>query len=404
MPDRRLASLLRDIWIGVRSQPGRAGLSFMGIAIGMAALTILLAVLGGLREKSRRMIRELGVNVFVVTQNLGEEEDGRRGPELSPKHVALLEAGLPGHLVAATRLSSVPSSSVKSGLTVVETSPALCRLRGWSLAEGRFLDERDLRNREHSAVATRAAARLMNWRVGDTIVLRTAPFRLVGIVDAGGDVLSAEGADRAVAIGEHVVFVPLTVMQTWRPDDMDVTGADAIYVRAPEPRQMDASVLRAQRLMSQPDLGLTGLSWITPWTLVRQLTRLEELIKLTVGSIAFLCLVLGGTTLMSLMLANVRDRIPEIGLRRTLGAGPRDIGILFLTEACAITLAAAAVGAVAAHGLLFLGRDAFPVPLSLGLGTVVLPILSAVVLGVAFSYWPARLAAGINPADALRNE
>ena len=59
-----------DIVDGVRSQPGRAGLSVLAIAVGTVALTLLLAALGGLREKARHMVEELGVNVIaVVSEN-----------------------------------------------------------------------------------------------------------------------------------------------------------------------------------------------------------------------------------------------------------------------------------------------------------------------------------------------
>jgi hypothetical protein len=63
---RNLGASLRDIGEDVRARPGRAGLSFLAIAVGMTALTVLLAVLGGLAERSRRIVGELGVNVFAV--------------------------------------------------------------------------------------------------------------------------------------------------------------------------------------------------------------------------------------------------------------------------------------------------------------------------------------------------
>jgi putative ABC transport system permease protein len=120
--------------------------------------------------------------------------------------------------------------------------------------------------------------------------------------------------------------------------------------------------------------------------------------------VALLCLALGGTTLMSLMLANVRDRIPEIGLRRSLGAMPSDIAMLFVAEGCLVTAGASAAGIAAAGAVAALGAGAFPAPVTLGGTAVLIPALASVGLGAIFSWWPARMAARLPPAEALRND
>jgi putative ABC transport system permease protein len=107
---------------------------------------------------------------------------------------------------------------------------------------------------------------------------------------------------------------------------------------------------------------------------------------------------------MSLMIANVRDRVTEIGLRRAMGASRWDIALLFVIEACLITFMAAVTATLATHMLLLIGRNAFPVPLSLGYPSILIPILVALLLGIISSYWPAKSAAEIMPSEALRNE
>jgi putative ABC transport system permease protein len=159
-----------------------------------------------------------------------------------------------------------------------------------------------------------------------------------------------------------------------------------------------------RELLTQPDQRVSGLAWITPESLLHRIRRLQRTIRLTVGSIAVLCLLLGGTTLTSLMVANVRDRVTEIGLRRALGATSRDIAVLFVWEACLVTAAAAVIGTAATHLVLLLGRRGLPVPVHLGLVTLLVPVVVSLALGSASSYWPARSAAAIAPSEALRNE
>ena len=107
---------------------------------------------------------------------------------------------------------------------------------------------------------------------------------------------------------------------------------------------------------------------------------------------------------MSLMVANVRERVMEIGLRRALGASQWDIAALFVMEACLVAGSAAVVATLGTNLLLSLGRQAFPTSLRLGWVSILTPLIVAVFLGIVFSYWPARFAAKITPSEALRNE
>ena len=59
-------SPLTDLWDGMRTQPGRVALSFLAIAVGIAALTVLIAVLDGLEARSKLIVHELGVNVLQL--------------------------------------------------------------------------------------------------------------------------------------------------------------------------------------------------------------------------------------------------------------------------------------------------------------------------------------------------
>ena len=104
------------------------------------------------------------------------------------------------------------------------------------------------------------------------------------------------------------------------------------------------------------------------------------------------------------MLANVRDRIPEIGLRRALGATSVDVRFLFVAEACLVTVVSAVIGLVTAVVMVALMRGRFGPELQVGISSALVPLAVSLAVGVAFSYWPAKMAASISPAEALRND
>lgn len=394
---------LRDIAEDIRARPGRAGLSFLAIVVGMTALTVLLAVLGGLQERGRQIVQELGVNVFGIVQGPGAS--GPDAKRLAGRHADLLMQNLKDCLVAGTKSYEVPTTGFDRQLKVIATDHALLAIRQWRVTDGRFLDEHDLRNRERVAVLSDTLARAWRWKVGDVIQLRDTPFRVVGIVAVTAGALDGEASDPAVAPGERAVFVPRTVPPYWLSSRIvPEEELEAIFVRVDGEAAFDRAVARSRLLLAQPDQGVAGLSFVTPDVLLEKVRRLQATIRMTVGSIAALCLILGGTTLMSLMVANVRDRVTEIGLRRALGATAADIAGLFVLEAILVTAGAAIAGSGGTALALALTRHVFPVPLALHAGIVLVPLAAAVLLGTLFSYGPARAAARISPAEALRNE
>ncbi len=401
--NRRLRAALRDIFDDVRARPGRAGLSFLALGVGMTALTVLLAVLGGLQERSRQILEELGAQVFAVTQ-APPEDSPRDASRLRPHHVDYLRANLAGGAVSGIRMYDVAGPDERT-IRVMATDGSLLDIRPWRLLEGRFLDAQDLAQRDRVAVATQRLSDDYGWRVGATAILRDTPFRIVGILALGSGALESETTESALLPSERTFFVPATLPPYWRPSrTMPEATLDALYVRAPAALPLETAVEQVRSLLTQPDQFVGDLSFITPEVLLQRLRKLQDTIRFTAGSIALLCLVLGGTTLMSLLVANVRERVTEIGLRRALGATQADIAGLFVLEAVLLTGIAAIVGAGGTGLVLALARDQFPVPLRLDVVVLVTPLFVATLLGAAFSFWPARAAARISPAEALRNE
>jgi putative ABC transport system permease protein len=345
----------------------------------------------------------LGANVFVIQADQGEA--GTKVQKILPRQLDTLSMNLPGCSLARVREHLVPVPEFDQHLTILGTEPSLAAIRQWSMKSGRFLDQVDIQQKDRYAVLPSEMGREFNVQVGDLIHIRRIPFTVIGLIEHGASAVDAANPESDEGPGGRTVFIPHSVAPHWiENSDPPEMGFDAVYVRAPAGKRMDKVVNVAERILAQPDLDAGTFSWVTPDVLLQGLKRLQQTVKLTVGSIAVLCLILGGTTLMSLMVANVQDRIREIGLRRALGATSKDIALLFVVEACIVTASAALVSTFVTHVALWMGKSHFPVPLELGLFSLLVPLVVALLLGAAFSYWPARAAASINPSDALRVE
>ena len=160
-----------------------------------------------------------------------------------------------------------------------------------------------------------------------------------------------------------------------------------------------------RHLLTGGGLKEEDFAWLTADALQAQVRKWQRMIRLTAGSVALFCLLLGGATLMSLMVANVQERVGEIGLRRSLGATRGSIARLFMGEALLLTGAAALAGAGLAAPLRHLPwlREA-DLPFVYDPATAALPVAASLALGLLFSLAPAWRAARIEPAEALRGE
>ena len=394
--------LLRDILLGVRSQPWRTALAFLAIVLGSLALGVMTAVLGGLAAKSTQMLREFGGQVIV----LAPAENSSTGPAaLTEQTAAVLAQNFPEALISSARRYVAPAQGGATPVAIVATDANLARVRDWSLLAGRFLDQRDLQQHERSAVLSTGLSQAWGARVGDLVTLGGAPFRVVGVVSSGGSALAGATDNPVVAGGERVVFVPLTTSPTWLAQRVE-PGAelDAIFIRLPEAMPFTEGHARVAQLLGDPALTRAAVAWITPETILRGVRRMQRALDLGIGSITLLSLALGGITLMSLLVGNVRERVTEIGLRRALGATRCDVAALFVLEGCLLTTLAALVGAGAAQWVLRALSGVPEIPLALDGRLWLAPLGVALAVGLLASYVPARLAARISPADALRAE
>ena len=380
---KRLAA---DLWAGLRTGPARAGLAFFSLALGLFAVTILLSTLEALRRQASELVDSFGAGAFVLTRSTASEWNRRQ--------VDYFRANL-GAEAWVSGVKSLPpaaGSDVAAATADADLAPA----RGWRFVEGRALDEADVLQGARHAVAPAGLCRKNHWKVGDLVLLGPEPYRLVGCFESGGDTVPG--------LAPETVFIPYTADALETGNAEALVRVDALLFRARAGISPEALQRRTAALLQQPGLGAEGVEWTTPETLLRGVRRWQRAIAWTAGSGGALGLLLGAVTLAGMLLTGVRERIPEIGLRRALGARRREIAMLFVAEALALTGAAAVAGLLAAEGALRALGGRFPLPFHFGAETRILPLALALGIALLCSIGPAWMAARLPPAEALRNE
>jgi putative ABC transport system permease protein len=301
---------------------------------------------------------------------------------------------------AAEKKLTVRWESERINTKVMGVQSQAFAIRNVTTAQGRLFTEAEARGRLRVALlGPTVAANLFGTTppVGFRVRIGGVPFEVIGVTAAKG--VDAGGVDQ-----DDLVYVPLnTAMRRL----LKVDHVDTVYVQAVSSSllaQAENEIRRTlrgnHRLRNKPD----DFTIQNQATLLRTEKAAAESLTLLIGSVAAISLAVGGIGIFAVMLMSVRERTPEIGLRRAIGATRADIALQFLAESALLSgaggLAGVLVGVASAWLIAELGYWTAIVSWT----AVAVAFVVSVGLGVLFGSYPAHRAAQLDPIAALRTQ
>jgi putative ABC transport system permease protein len=403
---------------GVRSHRLRSALTVLGILIGIAGVIIAVGLGEGASSQVTSEINSLGSNVLTITPGSSTSSSGIRealgsASTLTMADVAALQSPVDApdvtKVAPITSQTEVLTASSETATTSVQgTTPTWLGVRGRTLAEGRFIDNQDVK--DHAAVGVLGATTASELftrgdPVGQTVDVNGVPVTIVGVLTSTG---ASSTSSSGTSDPDDTLIIPISTGAERIFGGTSRDSVSSIAVQARSSGDLTAAYQEADHLLLQLH-GITNSSdadftITSEQSLIAANTSVDHTLTILLGGIAAISLIVGGIGVMNIMLVSVTERIREIGLRKALGATPRVIRRQFLVEASVLGILGGIVGVVGGIlGVIYLpGLIGDPMTTSPTAAVGALGI--ALAIGVLFGVYPASRAAALAPIDALRNE
>ncbi|CCH21579.1 ABC transporter permease [Micromonospora lupini] len=393
----RVAEAWRVALDALRANRLRSSLTMLGVIIGVASVVLLVAIGTGTKQQVEQQVEGLGSNLLLVVP--GKIEVGT-APVVSPLTLKDVDAvsrvvGDPQRVAVTVASGATARAGARSDFTtvqgVLETTPTVFTR---SLARGRYLTGTDVDTSRRVAVLGDSVARTLfpdRDPLGQQVTLAGVRFRVIGVFAPLGQSL---GVDR-----DDEVHVPVTAAQRlW-----GTQRVDGIAVKAPDRERIDELGERivAELNRRHPD---TEFSAVTQQQILGVLGDILGVLTGVLAAIAGISLLVGGVGVSNIMLVSVRERTREIGLRKAVGARPRDIGVQFLLEAVLLTTIGGLTGMALGVGTALLVDALSPIPAAITWWSLALAFGVSAAVGIVFGVVPAQRAGRLDPVVALRAE
>jgi putative ABC transport system permease protein len=392
-----LAEAWRVALDALRASRLRSGLTMVGGIVGVAAVVTLVAIGTGTKQLIEQQVEGLGSNLLLIVPgevNFGSAPTVSRLGLDDVEAVTRVVGDRNRVAVATTSGETVRAGTRQRFASVTGVLETTTKVFVRDLARGTYLSRSDVETGRRVAVlGSTVASALFGQRdaIGSQVIIAGVRFRVIGVFAPLGQSL---GVDR-----DNEVHIPVTTAQRV----FDSPRIDAMAVKAPDRATLDALGVRIVDVLRErhPE---SEFSAVTQQQILGVLGDILGILTGVLAAIAGISLLVGGVGVSNIMLVSVRERTREIGLRKAVGAKPRDIALQFLLEAVLLTTIGGVVGIGVGISAALIVAALSPVPAVVTWWSVVLAFGVSAGVGIIFGVIPAQRAARLDPVIALRTE
>ncbi|MFN8509383.1 MAG: ABC transporter permease [Deinococcaceae bacterium] len=408
-----LFQILAIAWRAILANPLRSALTTLGVIIGVAAVIALTAIGAGSTSGITKQLEGLGTNLLTLSSARGGGgpslvRSGNR-QTITMDDVNAVKVFDPTSIVniAPTLQSSiqVKYGDINTTATVLGTWPEYTTVRNTPVDQGRFISQEDIDGRKRVVVIGYSIVQDLFGDINpldQKIKLSGISFTVVGTLpDKGNSGFQSPNSQ---------IIIPLSTYQQriGRQESSGPQTVQNLYIQGVSKDNLSVLQERLTDLIAQrhkiDDPEGYDFNIQSQADALSSLNSVTQTLTLLLAGIASISLVVGGIGIMNIMLVSVTERTREIGIRKALGARPRDILTQFLVEAFALSIGGGLLGVLFGVGIALLSARFMSLTPIFTFNSIVLAFGFSAGVGVFFGYYPATRAARLDPVDALRYE
>ena len=410
----RITSAISMAWRAILGHKLRAFLTMLGIIIGIASVVSVVALGQGAQQQVLNSISDLGSNTIQIFPGQFGDRRAGRIRTLVPSDATILakQDFIDSATPVVNASATVRHDNKELTGEVTGAGEQYFQVQNLPIVAGRSFNQQDIDN--YAAVAIldqKGAQNLFNasaangyaGALGQVILLRNTPVRIIGIVDTS--------SQSRFEVGNNIsVYMPYTAAMNRL---LGRSSVSSIILRISDSANPAVAEDAITRILTRRH-GSQDLSLFNSDSLRKAISQSVQVFSILISSIAVISLVVGGIGVMNIMLVSVTERTQEIGIRMAVGARQSDILMQFLIEALMLCLLGGAIGVGLAYGFGWVmnnsgsgapsGGEQAAFKLVYSTASTIAAVICASGIGLLFGFLPARNAARLDPVEALSRE
>lgn len=390
----------------LKSSRIRSALTMLGITIGVASITAILALSGGASRVIINQIDALGGNIAVIRpgaasntiDSVTQAQPNRdyATSTLTEKdityisHTEHVESVAPIMILSGTIKAD---STAPEGSSIVATTPQLQAISDLKMREGQFLDDELDQNTVVVGVQLSINTFGTENSIGKILSVKGQPFTVVGVLKRINNPINYNSVDFDNAA--------IINFEAGKQLNQNIVQIQQINIKANTVGNLDEAVGNINKAIKSSHGGENDFSILIGDKISQPTSQLFFMIAKVTTAIAAISLVVGGIGIMNIMLVTVSERTREIGIRKALGASNTDISSQFLIESLAISIGGCISGYILGY-IVAIAISKFLIFYPIFTWQIALTaLIVSLITGTLFGMYPAIRAAHKDPIESL---
>jgi len=398
-----LSEIVRLAVDSFRASKVRFMLTALGMVIGSASLILVVTIGLTGKEYILNLLQSIGTNMVYIEYSGGGTGsiNNFQNDYLTREDERAVDEQVPAVMYSSPMLEMhdrISINGTEKELLVLGVSPQYKQVRNLRVLSGRFFDDQDEITHTPVAVVTQIFAQEMfgsqDAAINQTFSVSGIPFTIVGTFKESVDTFGQS------EIADQTILIPYSVARYFTGTD----NVKQIFFTIRDKNDVEEAARQIVQVVSARHQKNSVYKTSTLTALLTTAASIANALTVVLSLVTAVTLAVGGVGIMNIMLATVRSRIREIGIRKALGATAREIKLQFLIEAIFISLSGGMVGTLLGLALPISARIFTDYQIPISVWSIVIALATSTLIGIIFGTLPANRAAQLDPVESLKYE